>query len=89
MGRCEVVICGVRCPRRAVHTHHRKYRSRGGTDNPINLIEVCRECHDWIHTGDGAIRSSRLGQPLAEALDLAIPRWKDETPYRFAWTDDE
>lgn len=39
------VICG----KSAQHTHHRKRRSQGGTDEPANLMRVCLECHDWIH----------------------------------------
>ncbi len=43
---------GHRC--RAEHVHHRKYRSRGGTNSLDNLLHVCRGCHDWIHTNGGA-----------------------------------
>lgn len=37
------------CNGRASHVHHRKYRSRGGTNSPANLVHVCSSCHDWIH----------------------------------------
>jgi hypothetical protein len=28
-----------------LRTHHIRYRSKGGTDNPNNLITVCNDCH--------------------------------------------
>lgn len=33
----------------ATHVHHRKYRSRAGTNAESNLIAVCAEAHEWIH----------------------------------------
>jgi len=38
---CEV------CKKKGVilQTHHIKYKSKGGTDNPNNLITVCADCH--------------------------------------------
>ena len=34
--------------------HHKKYRSRGGSDKLINLALLCHKCHDCVHgiTGD-------------------------------------
>ena len=29
--------------------HHMKYKSRGGSDNPINLVRLCRTCHRDVH----------------------------------------
>lgn len=43
------VLCRLGCGRVAVHKHHRKRRSQGGTNDPVNLIDVCLECHEWIH----------------------------------------
>jgi hypothetical protein len=37
------------CERAAVHVHHRKLRSQGGSNDPVNLIDVCFACHNWIH----------------------------------------
>jgi 5-methylcytosine-specific restriction endonuclease McrA len=34
-----------------VDSHHRVYRSRGGSDVPENLVWLCRPCHDDIHAG--------------------------------------
>src|SRR5271154_3393039 len=38
--------CGIR----ATNTHHRKYRSRGGTNSLDNLIDLCYPCHAFIHS---------------------------------------
>lgn len=37
------------CTRVAVHVHHRKLRSQGGSNYPDNLLDLCFSCHDWIH----------------------------------------
>ncbi len=29
--------------------HHMKFRSRGGSDDPVNLVSLCRNCHDKVH----------------------------------------
>lgn len=62
-GRCEAAVTGV-CTRRAEHVHHIKLRSRGGDDDPSNLLAVCFPCHDEIHkrpawaTEQGFMRSA-------------------------------
>ncbi len=37
----------------ATHIHHRRYRTRGGTNSLDNLLHVCIGCHDWIHQNGG------------------------------------
>jgi 5-methylcytosine-specific restriction protein A len=44
----DVILC-EQCGKRAVDIHHVKHRSQGGTDEPENLIALCRECHEKIH----------------------------------------
>lgn len=46
-------VCQVPgCSRAAVHVHHIKYRSAGGTDDPENLISICAAHRlRGIHTG--------------------------------------
>ena len=46
-GRCEADT--EVCTGRAVHIHHVLMRSRGGSDNVSNLLDVCVSCHSWIH----------------------------------------
>lgn len=41
-------IC-ERCHDLAVDPHHIIFRSQGGSDMPMNLIALCRACHDEAH----------------------------------------
>lgn len=45
-GEQDFIICRGCLKRRAVDIHHIKARSLGGSDEVINLIAVCRYCHD-------------------------------------------
>lgn len=47
-GLCEAGERSV-CTVRGEHAHHVQLRSRGGSDDPGNLLWVCLRCHDWIH----------------------------------------
>ena len=55
----------------AVHVHHRKYRSRGGTNAESNLIALCNDAHSWTHAHGG------FGQP-ANLLGLALSAGESE-----------
>ena len=46
-GRCEASLRG--CYGVAVHAHHKKYKSRNGTNALVNLAHVCVFCHHAIH----------------------------------------
>lgn len=37
------------CGREGLHLHHIKFRSRGGEDEPGNLVTLCVECHGSAH----------------------------------------
>ena len=62
----------VECGGTAVHVHHRRYRSRGGTNNPVNLLALCNAHHSWVHAHGG------FGQP-ANLLRLALSGGEDES----------
>ena len=38
------------CTGRAEHRHHRLMRSQGGGDEAANTLDVCRACHEFIHS---------------------------------------
>ena len=44
----------ARCgSRRLVAMHHKLFLSRGGSDNPINLVALCQVCHKKVHEYKG------------------------------------
>ena len=44
--RCQV--CGSM---QHLEVHHLEFRSRGGEDDPDNLIVLCSRCHQRLHDG--------------------------------------
>lgn len=45
-GLCD--LCGTRLPQ-GFHAHHRRTRSRGGSDDVLNLVALHPSCHDAVH----------------------------------------
>jgi 5-methylcytosine-specific restriction endonuclease McrA len=43
--RCQICRCG-----KNLDVHHNKRRSTLGNDVETNLITLCRECHQDLHT---------------------------------------
>ena len=41
-------VCAL-CPNPTQEVHHILPRFLGGTDDPCNLIGLCRDCHDDVH----------------------------------------
>ena len=46
---CIPCMAGGR-PTPATEVHHVKAKADGGTDDPENLVSICRECHDKATT---------------------------------------
>ncbi|MDV7104572.1 RNA-guided endonuclease IscB [Vibrio sp. TH_r3] len=44
---------------KALHVHHKVFRSNGGTDAPDNLITLCKTCHDALHIGQFELKAKR------------------------------
>jgi len=61
-GRCQ--RCGAVVLSAARSVHHRLARSRGGRDNPANLILLCGTgtagCHGWVHAHPRQARATGL-----------------------------
>ena len=54
-GFCQVPGCS----RPAVHAHHVVYRSRGGGDDPANLVSLCAAHHlHGVHAGTIRVRGT-------------------------------
>lgn len=39
-----------------LHVHHIIFRSQGGSDDPENLITLCKTCHDKLHRGEVVLK---------------------------------
>lgn len=48
LGEQDVILCEV-CESRANDIHHIKYKSQGGVNDIMNLIALCRYCHELAH----------------------------------------
>ena len=48
-GEQDNPMCEVCRMRPAIDLHHRQFRSQGGSDDPDNLILVCKKCHAQKH----------------------------------------
>jgi 5-methylcytosine-specific restriction endonuclease McrA len=77
-GRCEARIEGV-CTGWLEHVHHRRLRSQGGSDDPSNLVGICRKCHDHAHrnpklAGELGLIDFTVAEPLSLAVTKVYPR---------------
>jgi hypothetical protein len=79
------------CQAKAVEQHHHIPRCYGGTDDPENLVDVCRSCHRRVHMNDWA-EWGRLGGLIsvrrrrkragsyrvfcAQMRQMALSRWQ-------------
>jgi len=43
--------CHGRSHDQHLHVHHVIYRDDGGSDDPANLVVLCKACHDAVHDG--------------------------------------
>jgi hypothetical protein len=63
----------VKCSLLSTNTHHRKYRSRGGTNRLSNLLDLCDAHHSFIHANggfDGPANKLRLALSAGESEEL-------------------
>lgn len=58
-----MILCELCHVRRAVDPHHRLPRGRGGTDDDLNIIHLCRGCHSWIEHHPTEARERGLTVP--------------------------
>lgn len=58
-----------------LEVHHIKFRRDGGTDDEENLITLCKECHDGVHTGTVVLnKKPRKSKNLKYATHMSIIR---------------
>ena len=64
--------CGKK--RTKLEVHHIVFRSQGGTDDEKNLITLCKECHDAIHSGKLILNKKPKRLNLKYATQMSIIR---------------
>jgi hypothetical protein len=71
-GRCEVIVDGVRCPKRDAQTHHLKggigRRNRGDSVLAIQKLRTCHDCHPLI--------TGKILQPTTAVHDALTVRYR-------------
>ena len=55
----DFIAC-ERCGGTAVDIHHIKFKGQGGSDEYVNLIALCRSCHQKAHGIEGNISAGSL-----------------------------
>jgi len=70
------------CPNEGEHWHHIVPKSRGGSDNPTNLILLCLDCHSKAH--DVSFKSSN--GMIKEAVKRTKEDWLDAAAW---WRENE
>lgn len=68
---------GYQCQKcKAKHTrlevHHIVFKSKGGTNEPDNLITLCHECHEAVHSGE--VKITGLRSKTKHATEMGIVR---------------
>ena len=59
-----------------LHIHHVKYRSEGGKHTSDNLITLCLECHEKVHSNKKKFQS--MCQEIVEIRESYYNKAKDE-----------
>ena len=58
-----------------LEVHHIKFKSQGGTDDEENLITLCKDCHDGVHTGIIVLnKKPKKSKNLKHATHMSIIR---------------
>ncbi len=73
------------CDREIEHIHHILPRSEGGSDNADNLVGLCMDCHEAVHTGKKKININGFRKKYATAsvLNQALLHIISELVYMF------
>ena len=70
------MLCKI-CGKTGTDKHHVIYRSQSGSNNPENLIPLCRSCHDFIHHSPNCKRKKEMKKVCYDYVRLNIDKcWK-------------
>ena len=79
-GKCEARIFGI-CTYTGTEIHHRKLRSRGGTNYLRNLMYCCSSCHLAISSMHPGTERYRTHSYDAEGLTEDSTPWQPDDRY--------
>lgn len=65
-------VCGKKHTR--LEVHHIIYRSQGGTDDESNLITLCEDCHNKVHSGTLVLDKKPKKSGLKHTTQMGIIR---------------
>jgi len=69
--QCQHCTKSKKIKNEKLHVHHIVFKSNGGTDNPDNLITLCKSCHKNLHDGLIKIKSGNVKQ-TKHATEISI-----------------
>ena len=62
--------CKGRSKEKRIEVHHVVFRSNGGSDEPENLITLCKACHDKVHNGELKLKGGKAKGQLKHATQM-------------------
>jgi hypothetical protein len=82
-GKCQV------CGDNLFEFHHVQFRSRGGSDEPENVLSLCKEHHDAVHAEEIRVVDFNPGEDVLTVVsvdtgELVEPLWFYDRPSRGA-----
>jgi len=78
--QCQNPDCKIKDNEKTLETHHIKFKSQGGTDNPSNLITLCNKCHTSPNHKEGkflydwCIKNKKI-RGFKDATFMSMIRW--------------
>jgi len=68
--------CKGKSKDKKLHVHHIIWKSKGGSDEPKNLITLCSECHSELHDGKFELKGKRSKTKHATEIGIVKSQLK-------------
>ena len=68
--------CKGKLKDKKLHIHHIIWKSKGGTDEPGNLLTLCESCHDDLHEGEFELSGERSKTKHATEIGIVKSQLK-------------
>ena len=72
---CTCQYCHGKSKDKRLEVHHLVHRADGGSDNPDNLITLCKTCHDKYHAGKIKLTNVKPKSGFKGAAFMTSSRW--------------